>query len=236
MNAELKNKLDNLSRELNISINDYNLYIMALTHASYANEHRNENVRDYQRLEFFGDAILGFLVAEYLYNNEKVEEGDMTKLRAEYVCESANSDYTEHLGLDDLILVGNGVKAHDGISQAIKGDVFESFLGAMYLDHNNDIDYIRKFLEKFLFPHIILKDGEYLIDYKSKLQEYFQAETRITVNYVLVSESGPAHDKEFITSVYHEGLLLGTGKGKSKKISEQLAAKDALEKMAGGNS
>ena len=229
---EIRSELEKLAKNIGITINNYELYIQALTHASFANGKKELHIRDYQRLEFLGDSILGFLVAEYLYVNEHVEEGDMTKIRAEYVCESANASYTEELGLDKIILVGHSIESHDGISQAIKGDVFESFLGAMYLDH--DLDYVRSFLANFLFPKLVKKDDDFLVDYKSKLQEYFQAETRITVNYVLVSSSGPAHKREFVSSVYHEGLLLGTGKGKSKKISEQLAAKDALEKMAGG--
>lgn len=230
MNKEFKEKLDKLMKSLNLQYNNYDLYEEAFTHKTYANEHKSENLNDYQRLEFLGDAILDFLVAEYLYENENDPEGAMTKIRAEYVCESANASYTKELGLIDLVRIGKGL-LKDGMSDKIISDFFESFLGALYLDH--DICYVRDFLKGFLFPKLVLKNDDYLVDYKSQLQEYFQADTRITVTYKLLSEKGPAHNREFESAVYHEGLLLGTGTGKSKKISEMIAAKDALDKLAG---
>lgn len=223
---EFKNKLINICSKHGLSINEIDYYYEALTHPSYANEH---NVKSYERLEFLGDAILGYLVAEYMYLTKEISEGQMTKLRANYVCEAANSDYSLELGLNNVLLLGKGATAHHEGSVAVLGDIFESFLGALYLDH--DITYVKNFLKKFLFPKIKTEAVDFFVDYKSELQEYIQAESRQGVTYSLMSESGPAHNKTFEAAVWHENVKLGSGIGKSKKEAEQKAAKDALEKL-----
>ena len=220
-----------MMKRLGLTYNSMRLYEQAFTHQTYVNETKGKKLENYQRLEFLGDSILGFLVAEYLYDNRNIPEGTMTKIRAKFVCEQANATYAKELGIDKLIQVGNGVRYNDGISDAIIGDVFESFLGAMYLDH--DMEYVREFLVKHVFPHMKTDDYGYFVDYKSKLQEYIQAESRNSVNYELLSSSGPAHDRTFEVAVYHDGIMLGKGVGKTKKEAEQIAAKNALGIVAG---
>lgn len=224
---EFKDKLETVIKPWNIEIKNINLYYEAFSHPSFANEN---NCRHYERLEFLGDAVLGFLVGEYLYKNEDISEGEMTKMRANYVCTQANAEYSLALGLDKCLLLGKGAKDHNEDSHAVLADLFESFLGAMYLDNN--VVFVRKFLSNFLFPKIKTKKIDYFVDYKSRLQEYVQAESRKGVNYSLIKEEGPPHNKTFEVAVFHDGVRLGTGKGKTKKEAEQNAAKDALTKVA----
>lgn len=230
-NFDFKTEFDKVMQNLNLTYKRIDLYEQAFTHQTYVNETKGKKLENYQRLEFLGDSILGFLVAEYLFDNRKIPEGTMTKIRAKFVCEQANASYCKEIGLDHLILVGRGVRYNDGIGDAIIGDVFESFLGAMYLDHN--MEYVRKFLVKHVFPKIKTDEFGFFVDYKSKLQEFVQAESRNSVDYKLLTTSGPAHDRTFEVAVYHDGILLGKGIGKTKKDAEQVAAKNALGILAG---
>lgn len=225
---EFSDKFNELALKWGIKVKNIDLYYEAFCHPSFANEN---NCRHYERLEFLGDAILGFLVGEYLYMTRKeAPEGEMTKLRANFVCTQANAEYSLKLGLDKCLMLGKGAKLHNEDSQSIHADLFESFLGAMYLD--NDVDFVRKFLERFLFPIIASKNVDFLVDYKSRLQEFIQSESRKGVVYTLIGEEGPPHNKTFEVAVYHENVRLGTGTGKSKKEAEQNAAKDALKIVA----
>lgn len=209
--------------------NNIEIYIKAFTHTSFANEHK---VESNERLEFMGDAILDFLVGEYMYQNyPDMPEGDMSKNRSIYVCAEANNNYAIKLGLDKLLLLGKGEEEQGGRSRVnVLADLFEAFLGALYLDHN-DLKYVRLVLEKIVYPNIRIHKL-YIQDYKSHLQELIQAENRKSVNYVVEKETGPSHDKTFVVGVYFEGAKLGEGTGKSKKDAEQNAAKVALEKLA----
>lgn len=231
MNNNFNDEFKKQMAKLGLTYENIRLYEQAFTHQTFVNETKGRKLENYQRLEFLGDSILGFLVAEYLYDNRKIPEGTMTKTRAKFVCEQANATYLKELGLDHLIQVGNGVRYNDGIGDAIMGDVFESFLGAMYLDH--DMEYVRSFLVEHVFPKMKTDDLGYFVDYKSKLQEYIQAESRNSVNYELLSSTGPAHDRRFEVAVYHDGILLGKGIAKTKKEAEQIAAKCALEIVVG---
>lgn len=225
-----KCKLDELFKELNLSYNNIDLYYEAFSHPSYANEMGTN--KHYERLEYLGDAILDFLVGEYLFKTRPdMAEGQMTKLRAEYVCESANEQYSNSMNLGKLILFGVGAKKENlKIKKSVLGNVFESFLGALYLDHN--MDYVRNVLEKWVFPRIGNMKVQFFVDYKTKLQETMQAERTQSPTYLIVNESGPAHDKTFEALVKVDGIKLGRGIGKTKKDAEQEAAKDALEKLA----
>lgn len=219
-------------KKLKISYNDINLYFEAFTHPSYANENKNiKGIKDYERIEFLGDALLDFLVGEYLYRTRIDNEGNMTKLRAKYVCEDANSFYTHELGLDNLIMVGVGaLKTGEGKKKSVLGNIFESFVGAMYLD--NGLDYVRNFFSVHIFPKIDDNPDGFFIDYKSKLQETIQAERIDVPKYYITHEFGPAHDKTFEMIVKVGEVILGRGSGKSKEKAEQEAAKDALSKLA----
>lgn len=201
----------------------------SLTHSSYANEHEAE---DNERLEFLGDSILGFLVAEYLFTKfPNLPEGKMTKLRATYVCEEANTKYAMAVGVDKMILLGRGEEQNHGRKRpAIISDAFEAFLGAVYL--TGGLSEVKKILTVEVFPHIIAEDIVPFVDYKSRLQEYVQAETRSALTYRLDRKEGTANEPTFTMSVLLEGIVLGTGAGRSKKEASQLAAKNALSKMA----
>ena len=222
-------KLDDLSKFLNIDYNDADLYFEAFTHPSYGNE--SKLGINYERLEFLGDAILDFLVGEYLFKTFNLQEGDMTKIRAEYVCEQANSDYTKEMHLDELIMVGVGAyKSNEHKRISVLGNIFESFLGALYLDH--DMDYVRNLLKIWVFPKIKEHKTKFFVDYKTLFQEAIQAERSESPTYLIVNESGPAHNKTFEAIVKVENVKLGRGIGKTKKEAEQEAAKDALNKLA----
>ena len=210
---------------LNISYNNIDLYSQAFTHTSYANEVKCES---YERLEFLGDAILELIISEYLYKNTSYEEGKMTKLRSHYVCEHALYEYSVKLGLNDYIKLGKGQLEQDGKHcKAIVADIFESFIAAMFLD--SGLKEVKKFIYNYVIPIIESNTLDFFSDYKSKLQEFVQTDKK-SLEYILVNEEGPAHNKTFEIEVRINGILYGKGIAKSKKEAEQMAAKDALEK------
>lgn len=206
------------------------MIIEALTHSSYANEHRNVR-RDNERLEFMGDAVLQLWSSQKLFAiRPLLSEGQMTTLRAQLVCEEALADYNRKLGLWNYLLLGTGEEKNGGRQRdSILADMFEALLGALYLDQGMyAVDII---LEQVLTPAITSPKSEALIDYKTKLQEFVQADTRQTVHYQLVRMDGPSNHPEFEVNVMMDDIVLGTGIGTSKKRAEQAAAKDAFEKM-----
>ncbi len=200
------------------------LLLEALTHSSYSNEHSSSP--DYERLEFLGDAVLELLTSEYFYKNTNDMEGNMTKKRASFVCEQALAHYAKEIGLDKCIRVGHGQE--NDINDTIIADVFESVLGAIYLTYG--IDKSREYVNEIVVPYIE-KDFMFLGDYKTLLQEYVQTDKK-SLEYVLVSESGEAHDKTFTVEVKIDNIVYGRGTGKSKKEAEQHAAFDAYKKSA----
>ena len=204
--------------------NNIKLYDVAMSHSSYANEHKDK--KNYERLEFLGDAVLELVVSEYLYKNYEQDEGNMTKTRANYVCEEANYEYMNKLGLIGYIKVGNGEV--DNIKKAIVADIFEAFVGAIYLDQG--FPKAKEFVLDIVTPYILNKTN-FFNDYKSILQEAVQTDRRSLV-YELVDESGPAHDKSFTIAVRIDDVVYGKGTAGSKKEACQLAAKATLEKLA----
>lgn len=224
-----KKLLKEILAKYDVKVTNTENFLLAMTHSSYANEH---NLKSNERIEFLGDAVLGFLVARYIYDNfPNIPEGKMSKLRATYVCENANAKYAQVLGIDKLLLLGRGEEQSGGRQKdAVINDAFESFLGAVYL--TNGIEDVKKILEKVVFPHIKANDQIEFVDYKSQLQEYVQAETRSSLVYRLVSKEGTSNDPTFTMEVVLEDIVLGRGVGKSKKEASQLAAKNALSKMA----
>mgnify|MGYP003292884892 CR=1 FL=1 len=210
-------------KKLNINSNKDELYIRALTHTSYSNEH--SYCESYERLEFLGDAVLELIISDYLYNEKHLEEGTMTKMRAGYVCEAACCTYAKKLGLESYIRLGSGeVEANT----TILADVFESFIGAMYLDQG--IVFTKKFVLDVIKEYID-KKIDFLHDYKSELQELVQT-VRKSVVYEIIDEKGPAHDRYFTCQVKVDDIVMGVGSGSSKKAAEQEAAKVALSKQA----
>lgn len=217
--------MEELFERLKIKPKNMDLYKAAFSHSSYVNEHKVKN--NYERLEFLGDAVLDLVVADYLYSNHKESEGEMTKVRASYVCENANYCYAMSLNLQDYILVGEGEKK-EGLKKAIVADIFEALMGAIYID----LGYAtaRKVILSIVVPYMEDPYINFFSDYKSSLQEYVQTEQK-TIDYVLVAEEGPAHDRRFTVEVQIDGIKYGKGIGTSKKEAEQEAAKEALKKM-----
>jgi len=201
------------------------LFVRAFTHTSYANENKTES---YERLEYLGDAVLEFIMSEYLYKNTEKAEGEMTKLRAHYVCENALYEYGIRLGLNEYILLGKGELDSGGRNRkAIVADVFESFIAALFLDQG--IEVVKRFIYKYIIPLIERKEIDFFSDYKSILQELVQTDKR-SLSYVVTGEEGPSHNKIFTVNVVIDNIVYGTGTAHSKKEAEQEAAKDALKK------
>lgn len=202
------------------------ILITALTHTSYSNEH---NCESYERLEYLGDAVLELIISEYFYKNTSLQEGEMTKKRSSYVCESALNEYAKNINLSKYIKVGHGLE--NSINETIIADVFEAVIASIYL--NSGFAKAREFVLDIVKPYI-LKNAIFLSDYKSYLQELVQTDKK-SVIYNVIKEYGPAHDKTFEVEVLVENMVYGKGIGKSKKEAEQNAAKDAIYKSAGGN-
>lgn len=201
------------------------LYEKAFTHTSYANEHDKES---YERLEYLGDAVLELIMSEYLYKNTEYQEGEMTKLRSHYVCENALYEYSLRIGLNEFLLLGNGEYESGGkFRKAIVADIFEAFIGAMYLDKGLDV--VKDFIHSNVIDLIESNAFTFEEDYKSKLQELVQTDKR-SLKYVVINEEGPAHNKVFTVEVKIDDIIYGVGKAHSKKEAEQEAAKNALSK------
>ena len=212
-------------KTLDINPTNINLYYEAFTHTSYSNE--NPSFPNYERLEFLGDAILEFIISEYLYKERQLPEGVMTRTRARYVCEEALATYAKDLNFSSDIKIG-GSELETGPNDTILADVFEAFIAAMYLDKG--LDFTKRIVLNIVTKYID-KNVDFLHDYKSTLQELVQTDKK-SVTYEIVSESGPSHDKTFVCNVLVDGIVLGTGTGNSKKHAEQEAAKVALSKQA----
>ena len=211
--------------ELNIKTNNIELYETAFTHTSYANENKKVS---YERLEYLGDAVLELVVSDFLYNNTGYKEGKMTKLRAHYVCENANYEYSIKLGLNQYLKLGHGEEMSGGRDRkAIVSDIFESFIGAVYLDQGFDKakEIIYSTTIEFMKEHKL----DFYDDYKSELQELVQTDKR-SLEYVIVDENGPAHNKTFKAIVKIDDVIYGEGVAHTKKEAEQIAAKSAIEK------
>ena len=204
------------------------IYHLAFSHSSYVNEKHLKS--DYERLEFLGDAVLELVISDYLYKNFNIKEGSMTKIRASYVCENACSTYASDLGFSNYIKVGHGEELEGGrYKKVILADIFESFMGAIYLDLG--FDTVKEVILNIITPYIEDDNVVFFEDYKSALQELVQTDKR-TLQYELINEEGPSHDKTFTIEVKIDNITYGMGIAGSKKEAEQEAAKDALKKMA----
>lgn len=220
--------MEDLFEMLKIVPKDIKLYSTAFSHSSYANEHKAKS--DYERLEFLGDAVLDLAIADYLYSSKRETEGEMTKVRASYVCENALYEYSMNLGLNKYIKVGHGEEKEGGkFKKTIVADIFEALIGAIYVD----LGYAtaRKTVLNIIVPYIENPNIVFFSDYKSALQEFVQTRQK-SLFYDLVEEVGPAHSKTFKVEVKIDDIVYGTGVGLSKKEAEQAAAKEALEKLA----
>lgn len=225
------NKLASLLKSFNISYKNLALYEQALTHPSY-NGDANTKHQDYEKLEFMGDAVLNFVTADLVYKNRpEMSEGNLTKLRSVLVSTKPLAAYARKIKLHEYIRIGHSITLEQvKTSDKILENVFESLVGAIYLDAGLKPAY--RLISSLLLEDIKNYDVDDLTDYKSKLQEEIQAEHRDAVQYVTIEQNGPAHDRTFKVQVLFNGIVLGVGEGKSKKKAEEMAAKSALSKRS----
>ncbi len=219
-----------LEQKLQYQFQDPEILKTALTHSSYANEYRTPGGSN-ERLEFLGDSILGFVVADYLYRNyPKLPEGELTKKRAALVCEKACCGFSSQIGLGESLLLSHGEQNSGGSTRSsILADAFESVTAAIYLD--GGMREARKFILRFVLPLLKETKPKTFKDYKTFLQEVVQKNPEESLEYVLTGESGPDHDKHFTVEVRLDGNIVGKGGGRSKKEAEQQAAREALSLM-----
>ena len=227
--------LEELQNKIGYTFRDIELLRRAVTHSSFSNETgaRNHHLLCNERLEFLGDSVLSLITSEYLYQAfPGLPEGDLTRMRAATVCESALASYAEKIGLGDFLLLGKGERQSGGSHKpAVIADAFEAILAAIYLDAGGmqSLQTVSDFLLPFIRQAVAtLPDvGGYHADSKSRLQEFVQKD-KGTPEYRLISECGPDHNKTFVVEVYLDSNCIGKGQGHSKKSAEQAAAKAAL--------
>ena len=214
-----------------ISPRDTYYYELALTHPS-CNSDLNTKHQDYERLEFVGDSVIGFVSADLIFKlHPELDQGYMSKLRSYLVCSKSLANYSRKYNIYELIRIGHSIsKEQLEKSDKILEDVFEAFMGAIYLDQGIEVAY--KVIEKILFEDVKKTSLDDIVDAKTRLQEEMQSEYREAVHYELIDEFGPSHDRTFVSQVIFNGIVLGKGQGKSKKAAEEAAAKDALSKRS----
>ena len=202
----------------------------ALTHSSYANERWHNSLLSNERLEFLGDSILGMLVAEYLFKNfPDRPEGELTRMRADMVCEKTLAAVANRIGLGQHLMLGHGEEQGGGRSRdSILADAMESVIAACFLD--GGMEAALQFIQKFILTEVPVTKL-HNEDYKTKLQELVQQKKNQVLTYKLTGESGPDHDKKFDVDVFLNGKVVGTGSGRSKKRAEQDAARAAIEAL-----
>ncbi|WP_201713764.1 ribonuclease III [Rossellomorea arthrocnemi] len=224
-------KFKTFQNQMGIQFKDEKLLKQAFTHSSYVNEHRRKPYEDNERLEFLGDAVLELTVSQFLFKKyPMMSEGELTKLRAAIVCEPSLVKFSIELNFGELILLGKGEEMTGGRERpALLADVFEAFIGAVYLDQG--LETVISILEKVVYPKINVGAFSHVMDYKSQLQELVQRGSAGMIEYSILEESGPAHNRQFISRVSLNDDELGIGKGRSKKEAEQQAAQKALEKL-----
>lgn len=218
--------METLEERIGYQFRDHALLKQALTHSSFTNEQKIRKGKNYERLEFLGDAVLEVVTSEFLYHEyEEMSEGELTKMRASMVCEPALAFCAKDLELGEFMLLGRGEENTGGRRRdSLTSDVMEALIGAVYLD--GGMEPARTFINRFILSD--LEDKQLFYDSKSNLQELIQGRLKKEFSYELLSESGPEHDKIFHVLVCMEGETLGTGEGKTKKAAEQQAAYKAL--------
>ena len=205
----------------------------ALTHSSYANERWHDGLMSNERLEFLGDSILGMVVADHLYRNfPQRPEGELTKMRADMVCETSLAQVAKKINLGEHLLLGHGEEQGGGRKRnSILADAMESVIAACFLD--GGIEAALKVVQQFILVEVPVKKM-HNIDYQTQLQELVQQKKNQVLSYVLVGQSGPDHDKQFEVEVSLNGKVVGRGTGSSKKRAEQDSARAAMEKLFPG--
>ena len=224
--------MEALEEKLGYHFTDRSLLENALTHSSYANEHKADGRTSNERLEFLGDSVLGMVTADYLYRaHPNLPEGDLTRTRAALVCEDSLVEVAQRLDLGAYLKLGKGEEAGGGRERpSIVADAVEAVLAAVYLD--GGIGSARKLIQRFILDKEEEKSASR--DYKTALQELVQRESGQVLGYRLTGAQGPDHAKIFSVEVDLNGAPVGQGRGRSKKEAEQMAAKAAIEKLTEG--
>ncbi len=228
----MEKHLAEFEKIIEYSFNDKHILSLALTHSSYANEHKLGKFEYNERLEFLGDAVLEFLVSRYIFEKyPELPEGELTKLRASVVCEGSLAKKAVDIHLGDFLYLGKGEELTGGRTrESILADAFEAVIGAVVID--GGIENAEKYVMGLMTDVISsVRNSFMLMDYKTRLQEEIQKSSKEPVAYAIVKESGPDHGKLFEAEVSHSGSVLGSGTGRSKKEAEQAAAKNALGKI-----
>lgn len=219
--------IESLEKKIGYSFKNREYLHRALSHSSYVNERHNKEESN-ERLEFLGDSVLGIITADYYFHNFSLPEGELTKLRASTVCEKTLSSFADQIELGKYLKLGKGEERTGGRQRpSINADAFEAVIAAIYLD--GGIEEARKFVLRFV-ERLSEKHGSFK-DYKTTLQEIIQKNPEETLEYIVVDETGPDHDKSFKVEVHLNSNVIGRGSGKSKKNAEQEAAREALELM-----
>lgn len=221
-----------LQKDIGYTFRNKELLTVALTHSSASNELRSKGIQCEcnERLEFLGDSILSLIVSSYLYSSDvNINEGDMSKIRAAVVCEKALAKYSREISLGEYLILGHGEDMNHGRERdSITSDAFEALLAAMYIDSG-----MLSVPEEFVLPYVekeigLIAQTSSFIDHKTELQQIIQQVEGEKLEYVLVSESGPDHNKVFEVEARLNSNVIGRGKASSKRKAEQLAAKEAL--------
>lgn len=223
-----KAKIKELVKTLNIPEGDDELLFQAVTHASYVNENKNEKLRDNERLEFLGDAVLGLIVSEYLFKHyPKNSEGGLTKIRAAVICEQTLAKRARTFNLGEFMLLGRGEEITGGRERnSLLADAFEAVVGALYLGYG--FETAKNFVLSQIIPEInCVVKGVYGWDYKTIFQEAVQKNGPVNLQYKIVNETGPDHEKIFTIELFLDGEPVSKGRGHSKKEAEQSAARSA---------
>ena len=229
INKRILNNISLFEENINYEFTNKEYILEALTHSSYSNE--NKNYPFNERLEFLGYSVLSIVISDYLFKKEtKLPEGELTKIRANIVCEESLSEVSKNIHLGKYMLLGKGEEATGGRERiSILADALEAVIAAIYLD--GGIKCAREFIltnmEKIINDSI---KGKIFRDYKTCLQEVLQSNGENNIWYKLIEEKGPDHNKRFVMEVGINDTVLGVGEGKSKKDAEQVAAKCALDK------
>ena len=223
---------DILEERIGYHFKNQSIFLEAMTHSSFANEWRHKKLADNERLEFLGDSVLSLIVSHYIFDKfSKLPEGELTKVRANVVCESSLALKARRINIGNHLLLGRGEEASGGRDRdSILADCLESLIAAIYLDggFSKARDFV---IDNFMDLIDLAVNGDLMSDYKTKLQEILQSNTQDKIEYIVVREEGPDHNKTFYVEVSIGNKVIGFGEGKNKKEAEQNAAKYAISNM-----
>ena len=229
MGVEVEEKLEKLQNLIGLKFSNTSNLRSAISHSSFVNELKVNKWENYERLEFLGDAVLEIVTSDFLYRNHPdMPEGELSKLRASLVCEPSLAFTAKRMHLYDYMLLGKGEEASGGrMRNSLLSDVFEAIIGAVYLEFG----YMeaQNYIEKFLLNDI--SENQLFVDSKSRLQILVQSKNDMTLEYKVIEETGPDHDKHFVVGLYINDELLCQGEGHNKKEAEQLAAYNGMKLM-----